>query len=361
MHTAGTTFPVSAGTTASLFPDESPAVPAPQQLAQELMDMARQAEDWRTRNGLTLRQFFKRAHTLNDKTHGKLLAGDLTGLIPANHIPKYRQALRDLDNSGSQQQSDPILPGLTPTRLVHEGVCSLRLQGDLERFMLVEGESGFGKSTALRYVAQQDADSILVCAHQGWSRPLQAISDLLRTSGFSGDLPNSFAACHQEFIRRLAAKPRLLCIDEGQHMEITILNVLKDVINRTGCRVVVATMASLWRKIQARHWPEVQQLLLNRMHLRITLTPPGAEEVRHYLAARLELTVPQGKGRDAEPWTRALSTITSGARSNGGMAYVRKTVNAARLIAGQQQESVGPEHLTTAAHHVSDNTRGFDR
>ncbi|MES2707143.1 MAG: AAA family ATPase [Verrucomicrobiota bacterium] len=335
---------------------------ATESAAAELLSLARQVEAWRVAWGLSLRQLCSQVTGINHKTHSRLADGDLTELTPENHLAKYRAAVVELEEWELRQQADPILPGLRPARIVAESISMLKRQRDIDRFMLVEGESGAGKTSAVKNAAASDADAILVTAHEGWHRPLKAITELLLASGFRGVMPNGFADRHAALIQKLADKPRLILVDEGQHMEIRLLNVLKDVINRTGCWVVIATMASLWNNIQSRHWSEVKQLIHNRMLLRVTLPAPDSGDVEEYLAARLALTLPEEKGEAAVAWQRAFDAVSQGARHHGGYAFCRKVAGAARLLA-MKSKTGGPaaEHLLSAASYIIANTKGFDR
>lgn len=330
--------------------------------AAELAALARQIEDWREGRGLSIRQLCGQISGLNSKTFSTILAGDLTELRPENHIAKYRAALAETAVFDLRQEAEPVIPGLEPTAIVAKAIASLKLKSGPDRFVLIEGESGAGKTTALKHAATTEADHILLSAHEGWGRPSHALKELLEATGFRGKLPEGFSARLEKLKQVLKDKPKLILIDEGHHMESRMLNVLKDLINSTKCWVVVATMASLWRKIQANKWSEVKQLIHNRMHIRVVLPVPGAAGAESYLVTRLGLEGLPESGPVAEQWNRAFAGVASDARSHGLYAYCRKVAAAARLVMIKDDaKAITPAHIFTAAAMVSANTAGFDR
>lgn len=346
-------------TAKSLPPESAETEPA----AAELIRLAKLVDAWREGRGLSQNQLCRQIVGLNSKTHGLILREDLTELRPENHIPKYRAAVMEIEAFDLRQEAEVILPGLTPTQRITGAIASLKLNRGNDRFVLVEGESGAGKTSGLRFAAAADPDAVFISAHEGWASPCFALTELLGALGSRGKMPTGFAALQSEIKSRLQQKPRLLIVDEGHHLEYRLLNVIKDLINSTGCWVVVGTMASLWRKIQTSKWSEVKQLLHNRMHLRLTLPAPDATDVESFLTERLGLKVPTEKTEAAARWDRAFAAVASSARTHGLYAFCRKVGSASRLLAMKDKEGqeITPDHLFTAAGMVCANTEGFDR
>lgn len=331
--------------------------------AEELFELAARVEAWRVGRGLSSAQLYRTIGGLNDKTHKKLLAKDLTELRAENHVAKYRAALAEIEMFDRRQEAEETLPDLPPTESVLLALRTLKLNRGNDRFVLIEGESGAGKTTALKHAAEKIADAVYVSAHESWTqRPSLALGELLEAAGARGGLKEGFAARHGDLVARLRERPRLLIIDEGQHMEVRMLNVIKDIINRTPCWVALGTMSSLWKKIQSARWSEVKQLLHNRMHCRVIMPRPDAAAAEAYLSARLAFEAPAEKTEEARRWQRAFDTIAAYARSHGLYAYLRKVAAAARLAMLQDgRKNVTPDDLLQAAAAVAANTEGFQR
>lgn len=331
--------------------------------AEELLSLARQVEAWREGRGLSRNQLCRQITGLNSKTHALLTGGELTGLVPENHLPKYRAALLEIGEFDIRQEAEPVLADLPPTRRIANAVASLKLNTGNDRFLLIEGESGAGKTTGLKYVESLNPDAIFVSADLGWCRPSYAVEQILNKTGYRGAIPSGLSARVDKLKSRLADKPRLILLDEGHHAGLPVMNLIKAIVNEKLGWVAMATLASIWKGIQAAKWHEIKQILHNRMHLRLPLPGPGSADVESFLTDRLKLQVPHEKCEEAERWERAFAAVASTARHHGLYAYCRKVAGAARIISlkAERPGRILPDDLFTAAASVASNTEGFDR
>lgn len=321
-------------------------------------------DSWKAARGFSDGMLFRTISGLNDKTHGKIRRGE--HVLPENHLAKYEAAWRECEAFDRRAEKEELLATLPPTEAVIGALESVKLNSGNDRFVLIEGESGAGKTTALRYAAEIFADCHYVTAHDGWeASPTAALGDIIEACGVKVGtgkaMPQGFAARQDMLIEALRKRPRMILIDEGQHAGPE-LNVLKDIINRTQCWVALATMSSLWRKIQTTRWAEVKQLLHNRMHLRVQLKAPDEDAVEMFLSARLALDVEKAATKAAQSWQGAFRTVTQGARGNGLYAFCRKVAVNARLMSYQDGRggTIAPDDLIFAATAVAKNTAGFD-
>lgn len=321
-------------------------------------------DSWKLARGFSDGMLFRTIAGLNDKTHGKIRRGE--HVLPENHLAKYEAAWKECEAFDRRSEKEELLKKLPPTEAVIGALESVKLNSGNDRFVLIEGESGAGKTTALRYAAGIFADCHYVTAHDGWeASPTAALGDLITAcevkAGTGKTMPQGFAARQAVLIDALRKRPRLILIDEGQHAGPE-LNVVKDIINRTPCWVALATMSSLWRKIQTARWAEVKQLLHNRMHLRVPLKAPDEDAVEMYLSARLGLNVEKSATSAAQNWQASFSAVTQGAKGNGLYAFCRKVAVTARLLSyqGGRSGEIVPADLTFAASAVAKNTAGFD-
>jgi hypothetical protein len=340
-----------------------PEDPGTEPAAAELLTLAAKVEAWREGRGLSQNQLCRQIGGLNSKTHGILAKGDLTELRPENHIPKYRAALVEIAEFDSRQELEPVLPDLTPTRLVIDAVRGLKLNKGNDRFLLIEAESGGGKTTAMQYAAGQIPDSIFASASVAWCSPSYGVEQLLTKSGYRGKVPHGLSQRISKLKDRLKEKPAPIFLDEGHHAGLVMLNLFKDLINDTDCWICFGTLHSVWKGIQAARWNEIKQIIHNRMWLRLSLPAPTAQDVEDYLTPRLLLTVPTGKSPESARWDSAFSAVSRAAAGNGLYAYIRKVAYTARLIAlrSDRRDKISPDDLFTAAGHVTANTAGFDR
>lgn len=330
--------------------------------ATELLSLAAQVDAWREARELSQNQLCRQIAGLNSKTHGLLVKGELTELKAENHLDKYRAALVEIAAFDQRQEADPIMPDLTPTRLVLEAVRRLKQTKGNDRWLLIEAESGGGKTTAMKHAAQSIPDSILTSAHVGWCSPSYGVEQILTQTGYRGTVPHGLSARIDRLKGRLKEKPVPIFMDEGQHAGLPMLNILKDLINDTESWIVFGTLHSIWKGIQASRWHEIKQLIHNRMFLRLALPPPSPADVERFLTARLALQVPTGKSEEGDRWDRAFTGVSKQAASHGLYAYVRQVAKASRLLAAKSgtPDRITPDHLFTAAAGVAANTAGFE-
>lgn len=335
--------------------------------AAELRRLAGAIEAWRAAQGLSRNQLLRTISGLNSKTFGKILREDFSGLNPENHLKTFRAAWAECEAYDQRQEKEIILRTLPPAEAVLGAVFSVKLNRGIQRFVLIEGESGAGKTEALRLAAAETADAVYVSASEAWTfTPSYAVKSILKACGVTypekAPMPLGFTRRLEDLLEALRNRPRCLLVDEGQHVSAVVLNVLKEIINTTGSWVVLGTMSSLWRKVQSERWAEVKQLLHNRMHLRVILPPPDADAVEAYMESRLGLKVEEGKTAASQAWQKAFNEVARAARHHGLYAYVRKVAAAARHIALQAERTdLKPEDLIIAAASVATNTKGFDR
>jgi len=319
---------------------------------------------WQQARGFSDSALFRTISGLNDKTHNKIRRGE--SVVPENHLLKYEAAWRECAAFDRRAEAELILMDLPPTAAVLGAIESVKLNSGIDRMVLVEAESGGGKTTALTAALSHFADSHLINAHEGWeASPTAAVGDLIRGCGIplpeGGHMPGGFAARVDLLITGLQKRPRVILTDEGQHTA-AVLNVYKHILNKTGCWVVLATMSSLWKKVQTNRWPEVKQLLHNRLHLRVPLAVPTADSVQQLLSSRLDLSAYTSPNADTKRWIDTFKSVATTARGNGLFAFCRKVANAARLYSHHANRGgrIEPEDLLSAVSSVAKNTAGFD-
>lgn len=271
------------------------------------------------------------------KTYKRIRTGDTEELTIADWLPKYRLVWQRIQDTDLELGTEPVYNDLSPATRARE--CAVRLFQQAprsnQRWVLIEGNTGTGKSFALRAV--KDAygkKAYLVEAHEGWKRlgtALRYFAEALNIRpGDQEARPQSAGDWLELIIAKLNARGRrLILIDEAHHWGGEMLNVLKTLINRTDCVFVVAAVDTIWSGVTSSRWAEAKQLIFNRMLKKETLGAPTKEDVMLYLSRRC----------DVAPSARVINHVIGTARGKGSLAFVRRV--AAKLSSeGADDENV---------------------
>ncbi len=252
------------------------------------------------------------------KTYKRILAGDLAELRIEDWLEKYRGVSNQIDAESAGAATAEIYDDLEPTRLVRAAVQNLLRSFGIERLVVVQGDTGTGKTTALAVVDEMFRGStVKLEAHEGWRSFAAAMGDIAVAVGVADSidkLPVSGSARLDAIVRHLGESRPIILIDEGHHVTAPVLNAIKTMINRTAARFVIAAQSTLWRKLAAASLQEAKQLLLNRLRERVHLGGPTAADVALYLARRAGLEV----GDDE------VGEIVAAAGKYGSYAFLRR-------------------------------------
>lgn len=252
------------------------------------------------------------------KTYKRILSGDLAELRIEDWEEKYRGVLGAIDAESAAAAQAEIYDDLEPARAVRSATLNLIRSFGNERLVVVQGDTGTGKTTSLRLIEElYKGTAHWVEAHEGWRSFAAAMGDIAVAVGVADSiekLPASGAARLDAIIRHIGESRPILLIDEGHHMTAGVLNATKTLINRTAARIVVAAQSTIWRKLAAASLQEAKQLILNRMRERVHLGPPTPLDVVLYLERRAGVAV------DAED----VGEIVATAKGFGSYAFLRR-------------------------------------
>ena len=272
---------------------------------------------------------FKRAHT----------GEGIEGLDADDWLAKYQKVWDQIQTETLVRSAEPVYDDLSPTVAIRAAVARLMRETGQQRLVVIQGDTGSGKTVGLRAVAAiYGGTAYLIESHEGWDSKTAACRYLAKglriASGEAETKPQSTGDWIELIVKALNARGRrLILLDECQHWSGETLNILKTLINRTDCVFVVGAMGTLWDKLTATRSQEAKQLTLNRMLERVILNGPTQDDAIAYLKRRAEV----------KPSKELVNRLLDLAKSRGKFAFLRRVVT--------KVEAIDPEHP------LDDNTR----
>ena len=326
--------------------DEGLEVPSNEE---ELFGIAAQIGIWQSANALSDAKLLKKFPGLGStKTYKKLLGRDDEQLNVGTWLPAYKGVLRIIEEE-TQERTSRVLPDLSHMLSVSTPAMQLTMRTGNKRLMLIQGDTGAGKSTALHHVAAQLPGSVVIVeADESWDSKTAAAAALCLKLGVKikgntvrseDDLPRNFARLQSLLITTLQSR-RIIGIDEGHHMSGEVLNLIKTLINRTPCEVVLAAMDSLMKRLEWGSYEEVRQLTQNHLAERVRYGLPASADVGAMVTRRTGFT----------PDKSQVDTLGAKAAKNGHLKFVTLVCRKATKLAGKDQ--VTADILNTAMDQV---------
>jgi len=262
------------------------------QLLLQFPDIGTSKDWWAVRNG-----------KLDDRDGADLLSR-------CRSVVAQIEALRDAAAKGEDLYDD-MHPVVEMTR----AIPALLTTSGNDRVLLIQGEPGSGKTTALNLLRTRLGAAIVpIEASEAWGdSPLALLAAVLRALGVT-DLPISAADRLERAKDVMRGSRRVLVIDEAHHLGPRNLNVLKSLVNGTAWGFVLLAIPTLWRKLERGAYEEARQLTTNRLAERIKLECPTARDCQRMLERRV------GKIPDMR---EAAELVVKQAATHGGLGFVR--------------------------------------
>ncbi len=259
------------------------------------------------------------------KTWSRIVKGDLDGMDIAARIPSYRAVLSTLEAEIAALGIEELYPDLAGAEEVTLEALRLMHHEGKDRLILIEGGSGSGKTSCLDLLERGEASGSMrrAEANEAWKSLRVAMGDILRAYGEGGKkspLPASTGERMDLLIEVIGRSGKtILAIDEAHHATGAVLNLIKTLLNRTDCLIILAGMSTLFLKLRITASEEAKQLIHNRLFARIVLGSPDAEGVRMFLGRRL--------GAGQTTWKAStLKAISESASNAGHWSFVRRVV-----------------------------------
>lgn len=169
-----------------------------------------------------------------------------------------------------------------------------------DRLVVILAPTGGGKTTFARALeATYPGRVSSVEATETWRTSYLAAIHVLGQAIGLPDLSNSTRLAEAALLDALRARPRIICIDEGHYFGAATINLIKAILNQTGCTVVLLAIPALWSRIKRSAWEESEQLrtrtcaLVEARHLSV-------EDAQVFLADRLGAAFSQLNDEAAE-------------------------------------------------------------
>lgn len=298
----------------------------------ELTDLAKRIHAWQERCGLTTARLIREFRGLgSDRTYRDLRAGRLEGYDREQQLAAYRAVMAQIEARDDGPAADPVWPDLEAVQLVREATLAAMRTNGSNRVVIVTGDSGSGKTTALRWLQEKYGSRIVALeASVVWDdRPGEFLGALLEAGGADGLPPSGpqRLARAVDFLRR---GRRLAAVDEAQHLGPRCLGTIKTLVNQTPGEWLLLGIPTLRRRLDLAAYEEARQLSTNRLaeSVRLGLT---ADDVARYLAhvfptvKKAQIKVGAALVRDA-------------AAKAGNLAFVRDAARQAQAMTPEGEE-----------------------
>lgn len=274
-----------------------------------------------------------------DKTYGKITSGDLSQLDLDKWFEQYAHVWNQIQHD-EQGADDGLIECLSAPVELCRSYLETRTEKGNARFILILGDTGVGKSSAIRVMQSKPYGGLMavVEASDAWRGQHGTAGPLLNTIGAAlgmKGLPTRKDEKLNEIVAKLQGQRRCLVVEEAHHLCPQGLNTIKTLINLTPVIVVATAIPALWDRVAGSKaaWAEVKQLVGNRLAERIVITLSDAD-----IAAFLER---RDTGLSAADLRKAASRLKEEARTLGNMKFVdRATARFKREVKQGQDASL---------------------
>lgn len=291
----------------------------------ELVALAQQIKEWQEAKKLTTSAMLRKYSGLgSDRTYGKLCAGSTEQLDVEKQIVNYRSVWALIEAVGDDAgTSEDFYDDLSPVVQLRRAMMEAFVENGNARFILVQGDTGSGKTSAARALILRYGSRLLFTELSPvfGDSPYNFLVLVLAALGQKA-APNNAVDCFSKVVDELHATRRCLIIDELHHAGPRILNTIKSLINSTPGEFVGLTMPTLWHRLEKAAYEEVRQLVGNRLAERIQLDQINRSDMTKFVNRRL----PGLNGCTAQ----AIQILEQNAKGRGNLAFVRDVCRRAR-------------------------------
>ena len=288
--------------------------------AAELAALAGRLSEWAARRGIPVARFCRDYPGLgSERTFRDLRAGRTEGYDVAAQLAGYRAVEAVLEElAGTAEAQERIYDDLGPVVALRRAFARVAQSAGTDRVVVLEGESGVGKTTAARILAGRYGAGrvVTVEASDAWGdSPAALLGGILEALGRT-ELPPSRVGRLAQAREALSLSRRCVVVDEAHHLGPHCLNTVKTLVNTTPGEFILVAIPSLWGKLQKQAYQEARQLTTNRLSERVRLALSDADVAR-YLGKFFPDAAPQAL-------RAAARIVRPQAAASGNMAFVRE-------------------------------------
>lgn len=312
--------------------------PLQQQAANELVGLASRIRSWQEARKLSDNELLRRMPGLGStKTYTRALKGDVAELDLDRWVTEYRAVLALIESlAGRERGEEQLFEDISAVAHLRRAIVEVLEEKSLRRVILLEGDSGLGKSSALTLVQRKYGQRILVveATHVWGDNPNSLLGAILDELGVR-DQPVARDAKFRMVLNKLRDRRVTIALDESHHLGPACLDTLKTLINQTSIEVLLIALPTLWRRLERAAYEETRQLLGNRLAERIKLAGLGEADVRKLLKRRVGIEDP-----------KAATIVHKEATSRGNLSFVSAVC--ARLAAAERDGAPTLEDVVAA-------------
>lgn len=238
--------------------------------------------------------FARRYLGLSASTWGLIKNGKYAAMVkdPDKILEACEAALRVLDDA--QDRSQFAGESARILQFDHVAATLAAVKGcygkPQNRFVVFLAPTGGGKTTVSRAIQENYLSAaIRVEASESWRKSYFAAAvTIARAAGYTESYPvtQGPAKVEADLMSIFGVEGRVLVIDEGHYCGPAALNLLKFLLNRTTCRIVLVAIPELWERMEKAAYKEVEQLR-RRTAAKIILATLTPADVKKFLTARL--------------------------------------------------------------------------
>lgn len=307
---------------------------------EELVGIAAKIAAWGEARGMSRAQLVRSFTDLgSEKSFRDIAGGQTEGYNAESQLTKYRAVYATMEELADRGGEERVFDDLGTVVKLRRAFLSVVKAAGTNRVLIVQGESGIGKTTAVGLLRGKYGSGRIsyVEASDVWAdSPNAFLGAVLRALGVS-ELPAGRVQRLEDVQGRLALSRRCLVVDEAHHLGPHCLNTVKTLVNTTPGEFILVAIPTLWNKLQAHAYQEAKQIATNRLSERVKLTLEEAD-IRTYLAKRF----PDATPADLKVAARI---VRPSALLAGNYAFVRDVARELRDLA--------PESVSRAVTAVS--------
>lgn len=288
-----------------------------ERMTQRVQDLARRITAWNESAGKSMAWLVRKYDMLGSpKTLRDMREGRVEGYNLEQQLANYEAAWSLIGGDDPASKQVALLTGLTSVVQIKRAVLECMQSSGIDRVILLLGDSGTGKTCALKALAAEyDTAMIVECLEVWGDSPSAMLSDILDALGEKEKPSASAYSLFRSVVTRLCKQRVTLCLDEAHQLGPRCCNTIKGLINATPGEFVLAGQPTLWTLLQGKAHIELRQITTNRLHERISIGL-NLKDVAVYIE---NLLPDMGKAEvDA-----AAKIVAERAANLGNMAFVR--------------------------------------